>query len=143
MTDTPPTNHSAITSEELREQLEGTREDLGETVDALAAQADIKHQLSERAGQAKAQAREKAAQVGQLVKDRTPEPIRDTAAEAMLQVRQKTADAGQLAREKAPEPVLEMVDQTVQAARANRKPLVGVAAALAVLLLVRGIRRSR
>ncbi|NEE52416.1 DUF3618 domain-containing protein, partial [Streptomyces sp. SID8455] len=46
------------TPEELREQVERTRDELGQTVEALAAKADIKAQAKGKAEAVKAQAAE-------------------------------------------------------------------------------------
>ncbi|KMO96846.1 DUF3618 domain-containing protein [Streptomyces roseus] len=100
-------------SAELRDQVERTRDELGKTVEALAAKADVK-----------AQAKEKAA----LVSD---------------QIREKAGDAAQLVKDKTPDPLLEKADQAATAARANRTPLLLVGAAAVVLLLIRRSRGRR
>jgi len=60
---------------ELREEVAQTRNDLGETVEALAAKADVKARVQESAAEAKAKVRDKAADVGEKLK----EGARDTA----------------------------------------------------------------
>ena len=48
--------------EALRDQIEQTREDLGETVEALSAKADVKGQVREKVDERKAQLRDQQAQ---------------------------------------------------------------------------------
>ena len=90
----------------LREEIEQTRTELGETVEALAAKADIKARLHETAEDAKA-----------LVRERVSEAV--DRAEAAL-----------------PEPAQEAVERTARAVRRNWRPLVAVAGAAVVVLMV-------
>ncbi|MFK4121700.1 DUF3618 domain-containing protein [Streptomyces longwoodensis] len=81
--------------EELRQQVERTRAELGRTVEALAAKADVK-----------ARAREKAAEVGEHAA-RTAGELKAAAARFLHRthdgtpgpVRQRTAQGAQLARD--------------------------------------------
>ncbi|MDX6351469.1 MAG: hypothetical protein QOF84_6259 [Streptomyces sp.] len=66
MTDSRKESGPAPTTQELRERAEATREQLGETVEALAAKADVKARVHDKAAAAKHQMGEKAA------------PVRDT-----------------------------------------------------------------
>jgi dsDNA-specific endonuclease/ATPase MutS2 len=90
----------------LRREIEQTRTELGATVEALAAKADVKARLHESAEDAKAQVREK---VHELV-DR---------AEAAL-----------------PKPARDAVERTARTARQNWRPLVAVTGAAVVALVV-------
>jgi MYXO-CTERM domain-containing protein len=56
-------------TEELRREIERTRAELGETVEALSHKADVKAQAREKADHAKEQARQKA----ELAKTQTRE----------------------------------------------------------------------
>ncbi|MBO1334518.1 DUF3618 domain-containing protein [Streptomyces sp. VRA16 Mangrove soil] len=60
---TPPAHDrpTAAAPEELRAQIERTRADLGDTVEALAAKADVKGRAKDKAAQVKDQVREQAA----------------------------------------------------------------------------------
>ncbi|WP_405786728.1 DUF3618 domain-containing protein [Streptomyces sp. NBC_00029] len=100
-------------AEELRERIEHTRDELGRTVEALAAKADVKAQAREKTAAMKEQATEKAA----LVTGR---------------IRGGVDHAVHLAAEKTPDPVVD---------KARRAALLTVGAALIVFLLVRGNRR--
>ncbi|WP_330289617.1 DUF3618 domain-containing protein [Streptomyces sp. NBC_00576] len=148
-----PGNDTTPSSEELRRRVEATRQGLGETVEALAAKADVKaraqekttavkHQVAEKTAHVGAQLRDKATHAAHAVQDRTPEPVRAKAAAAGGQVRGKAVHVAELARDKAPEPVREKAGQGMRVARANRAPLLAVGAIIA-LLMVRRSRRHR
>ncbi|GAA2941911.1 DUF3618 domain-containing protein [Streptomyces enissocaesilis] len=113
MTVDPQDNGSTPTPEELREQVEGTREKLGQTVEALAAKADVKTQAQQKAVQTK----ERIAQAAAAVADKF--------------------------QEKTPDPVLEKAYQAPESARSNRGLLIAGVAALVVLVLVRRKRKGR
>lgn len=119
-------DETAPSPEELREQVEATREELGETVGALAAKTDVRtrahekttavtHQVAEKTTQVRTQLRDKATHAAHVVHDRTPEPVRERA------------------------------DQGMRTARAHRAPLLAAAGAgaLVALLFVRRFRRHR
>lgn len=59
--------------DEIREQINQTRAELGETVEALAAKADVKAQVKEKVATAKEQAQEKAAAAKDQVQEKTSE----------------------------------------------------------------------
>jgi hypothetical protein len=67
-----------MTAEELHQEIEQTRQRLGETVDELAAKADVKARARAKAAEAKVLTRAKAAEVSgrvrrsQLVQRRWP-----------------------------------------------------------------------
>jgi chromosome segregation ATPase len=60
-----------MTAPEIQQEIERTREHLGETVEELAAKADVKARARVKAGEVKARARDKAAQLSGLVRDKT------------------------------------------------------------------------
>ncbi|MEV0808046.1 DUF3618 domain-containing protein [Micromonospora sp. NPDC050200] len=105
-------------AEALREEIRRTRVELGETMELLAARADVKARLRESAGQAKERMREQAAQ---------------TVARMRGQAAQKADVARAQAHEKG------------GAVRRNPMPwatvAAGAVAAVVVLLIVRGRRR--
>ncbi|MDX2389114.1 MULTISPECIES: DUF3618 domain-containing protein [unclassified Streptomyces] len=142
------TTGGAPTPEELREQITHTRDELGRTVEALAAKADVraqakqktaavKQEASEKAALVTEQIREKAEHAADLVRDKTPDPILEKASRAAAQVRETTARAGQLASEKTPDPILERAGHAATAVRANLTPLLAAGAVLVVFLLIR------
>ena len=141
------------TPEQLREQAEHTRQELGRTMPVLAAKADVKAHAKEQAAEIKAHAAERAALVtgqlwekatrtAQLVKDKTPDPVLDRASHAAAQVRTTAARAGRLAAEKTPDPIREKADHTAILAGANRTPILVAAAGLIAFLLLRRSRRQ-
>ncbi|MDF9810851.1 DUF3618 domain-containing protein [Streptomyces sp. SPB162] len=109
----PHRNESEPTPQELREQMEHTRDELGLTVEALAAKADVRTRVLERAAQAAAQVRDAASRAGRFAANRTPDAVSEKADQAALSV------------------------------RANRTPLIAAAAVLGVYLLVRCGRSNR
>ncbi|QHY94256.1 hypothetical protein SSPS47_03835 [Streptomyces sp. S4.7] len=107
MTGKPDKGADEPTPDELRERIEGTREELGRTVEELAAKADVK-----------AQARQKAA------------AVRGKAAGAARQAQGKGADLLRSARDNTPEPVREQAAQAATAARRNQGVVFAGGAAL-------------
>ncbi|MFB7467804.1 DUF3618 domain-containing protein [Streptomyces sp. NPDC056224] len=124
MSDESRTHIGTPTPEELRELVERSRDELGQTVEALAGKVDIRAQAKEKAAAVREQAAEKTA----LVAGR---------------IRGKTRHAAQLVKDTTPEPVLDKAGQVARAARAHRKPLLVAGVALAVFLLVRRSRGCR
>ncbi|MBT2442970.1 DUF3618 domain-containing protein [Streptomyces sp. ISL-36] len=81
------------TPEQLREEVDVTREELGRTIEALAARADVKARTQEKTAEVKAAARGKAADALARIEgtashalhaaqDRTPPPVRQKAGDA-------------------------------------------------------------
>lgn len=85
----------------VRQDIERTRDDLGDTIEALAAKADIRGRAQERMHATASLAREKAAGVADRVRSATPEPIRGAAGKVTEQARRRpraaAAGAGTLA----------------------------------------------
>ncbi|MGQ5263742.1 DUF3618 domain-containing protein [Micromonospora sp. ZYX-F-536] len=112
------TGNGSGDTEALREEIRRTRVELGETMEALAAKADVKARLKESAGQAKERVREQAAQ---------------TVARVRGQAVRRAEDARAQAHEKS-----ELV-------RRNPVPWAAIAAGavatVVVLMIVRGRRR--
>jgi ElaB/YqjD/DUF883 family membrane-anchored ribosome-binding protein len=102
--------------ETLRQEIAQTRAELGETVQALAAKADVKARLQETADDAKARVRE---------------GLQNAAVEA------KSAAAA------APERAQAMAVRTGRAIRSNPVPFVVAAGAVALVVLFIRWRRSR
>ena len=67
------------TPEEIRRDIEATRGELGDTVEALAAKADVKAQAKDKADEVKAQAKGKADELKQKVSDVTPAGVQEKA----------------------------------------------------------------
>ncbi|MGW0122152.1 DUF3618 domain-containing protein [Streptomyces sp. NPDC003327] len=131
---------TASSPQALRAQVEHTREELGQTVGALAARTDVTARAQEKAAEVKQQAAAKAeelkaqaAHAAAQVREKIPGPVKDKAASAADQARTTAAHAAQLLQDKAPEPVRQKAAEGAQAARDHRKLLL-VAAAGAVLV---------
>ncbi|MGW7095981.1 DUF3618 domain-containing protein [Streptomyces sp. NPDC054874] len=151
MNDASQDNTGTPTPEELREQVDRTRDKLGQTVEALAAKADLRGQAKDKvatvkeraagkAGAASGRMRHLTEQAAQRVKDRTPDAVLEETARVTAQLRERTVRAGQYAAVKAPDPLRERAERAATAVRANRAPLLTGSALLVAFLLV---RRSR
>ncbi|MFC4017829.1 DUF3618 domain-containing protein [Micromonospora sp. GCM10011542] len=116
-------------TEALREEIRRTRVELGETMEALAARADVKARLKESAGQARERMREQAAQ--------TVARLRGQAARRAEVARAQAYEKGELVRAQAHE--------KGELVRRNPAPWAAVAAGavatIVVLMIVRGRRR--
>jgi hypothetical protein len=86
--------------EQLRAEIERTREQLGDTVDQLAAKADLKAQAQAKVAGLTQRARDTADQVRQHAADAAGQ-ARQQAADATGQVRQQAADTAGQARQQA------------------------------------------
>ncbi|MBM0205568.1 DUF3618 domain-containing protein [Micromonospora sp. STR1s_5] len=116
-------------TEALREEIRRTRVELGETMEALAAKADVKARLKESAEQAKERMREQAAQ--------TVVRVRGQAARGAGMARAQAYEKGELVRAQA-------YDKG-ELVRRNPVPwavvAAGAVATVVVLMIVRGRRR--
>ncbi|CAL9344856.1 MULTISPECIES: DUF3618 domain-containing protein [Streptomyces] len=141
MTQPPHDEPTAGSPEELREQVERTRHELGDTVQELADRADVKARarekavaVKEQAGQKaqawRGQAMAKASDVAHAVEEKLPEPVKQKGAAAAQGAKEKAAQAEQVWQDKAPEQV-----------RDHRAALLAGAGALIVAVLL--IRRRR
>lgn len=123
------TGNGTGNTEALREEIRRTRVELGETMELLAAKADVKARLRESAEQAKGRMREQAAL--------TMARVRGQAAQKAGTMRGQAAQKAQVARAQA--------YQRGEAVRRNPMPWAAVAAGavatVVVLLIVRGRRR--
>ncbi|MEU0040441.1 DUF3618 domain-containing protein [Streptomyces sp. NPDC006333] len=149
MTHTPADQHPTPSLAELREQIERTRHELGDTVQALADKTDVKARAQQKTGQLKKQA---VARAGELqvqaskaisqVQDKLPDPIKEKATQATGQARATAAQAGRMWEEKAPASLQQKTAQSAQLAREHRTLLLVAAAGVAVLWLTAHRRKS-
>jgi ElaB/YqjD/DUF883 family membrane-anchored ribosome-binding protein len=114
--DRPARPEPRTDAEELRADIEHTRAELGETVQALAAKADVKARLQETADEAKARVREGL---------------------------QNAAEEARTAAVEAPERAQRLASRTGRAVRRNPVPFVVAAGAAALIVLFVRWRRSR
>jgi ElaB/YqjD/DUF883 family membrane-anchored ribosome-binding protein len=124
----------------LRADIEQTRAELGETVQALAAKADVKARAKEQVEQTKQRVKAQAAEAG--------ERVRGAALTASDRVRQAATTARGTAAEatdRATDRAQDATEQVREQVRRNPVPLsavlIGVAALVGVILIVRGGRR--
>ncbi|MEU8084832.1 DUF3618 domain-containing protein [Micromonospora sp. NPDC049101] len=116
-------------TEALREEIRRTRVELGETMEALAAKADVKARLKESAEQAKERMREQAAQ--------TVARVRGQAVRGVGMARAQAYEKGGLVRAQAYD----------KGGLVRRNPVpwaaiaAGAVATVVVLMIVRGRRR--
>ncbi len=117
--DAPPDN-----VQELTEEIERTRTQLGETVGALAAKADVKARAQEKA----ADARQKVLAVGGQVKDQVTSGIAQAAATVWA---------------RTPEQVQRAAQRAADSARRRRAPLAAAAAGTLLVGWLIARRRRR
>jgi hypothetical protein len=142
--------------EQLRQDIERTREELGETVEALIAKADVKARARERVGEiserlrgATSQAREQAtARVGQAktqIAGRSADAKHAAAGRAVPtdQLQARAAAVGRTVRDLTPGPVQKAAQRAVATASQRRMAVVAAAVGVAVVgfVLVRRWRR--
>ncbi|MFE2533901.1 DUF3618 domain-containing protein [Streptomyces sp. NPDC059371] len=127
MTQTPAERQSAPSPDQLREQIEHTRRDLGQTVQALADRTDVKARVQQKASALREQAvleagelKAQAAKAASQVQGKLPDSVKDKAAQATGQVRATTARVGRMWDEKAPEPLRQKTARSAQPARDHR-----------------------
>lgn len=99
---------TASDAEELREQVERTRHELGRTVEALADKADVKArgrakaaEVKDRAAHTAGEWRHKAAEGAARLRDGLPGTVTEKASRATGQARATAAKAGHVWDEKA------------------------------------------
>jgi len=108
--------------EEIREDIESTREELGDTVAALAGKADVKGQAKDKVEEVKGQAQEKVAGAKQSVMD-------------------KKEDLLGKAKQASPEGAASAAGQVSQKARENPVPMAIAGAFVAGFVVGRALKR--
>jgi ElaB/YqjD/DUF883 family membrane-anchored ribosome-binding protein len=115
--------------QDILDDIDRTREQLGETVEALAAKADVKAQAKQKASEVQTQAKQKAAEVQTQAKQK--------AGEVQAQAKQKATEVTGTARQQAGRVAAKVGE--------HRQPLAIAAAAAAALLVgvlvIRKLRR--
>jgi Protein of unknown function (DUF3618) len=117
----PAAEEGPVDGAELRQEIERTREQLGETVEQLAAKTDVKRRARAKATELAGRARRTAAQA------------RTQAATQVSNVRGQLQAKAAPVREATPEPVRRAVAQGASAAQERRVPL-----AVAAVTLIAG-----
>ena len=140
---------------QLRRDIERTREELGETVEALIAKTDVKARTRERVGeiserlrgkttQAKEQATARVGQARSQIVGRSAEARHAAAGTAVPadQLQARAAAVGRTIRDVTPDPV-QKAAQRAMATAAQRRVLVAAAAVGVAVVGIAVIRRWR
>ncbi|MFG1684228.1 DUF3618 domain-containing protein [Nonomuraea sp. NPDC049269] len=128
--------------DDVRKNIKDTREELGNTVAALADKTDVKGRANDAAEAAKG----KAAEVAEVAKDRAVEMAelaKDKAAVVADVAKDKAAEVADKVRDVTPDQVKDAADKV--ATEARKRPVLAIAAAAGIvaLLLRRIMRRGR
>lgn len=130
----------------LRQEIERTREQLGETVEQLAAKADVKARAQDKASQLTGRLKDKAGQVQRQLADKTTGPrqkVVSVSGPVQDQVRQQAATAAARISKVTPEPVRRATAKAAATARQRRVTLAAAigAGVLAWMVIARWRRR--
>ena len=132
--------------EQLRLEIERTREQLGETVEALVAKTDVKARAREQAEQLSQRLKDTAAQARSQLAGKTAD-VRNaavaTGGPARDQLQARATAVGGAVRGKTPEPVQRAARQVAQRTSAVAAALAALAAAGVVVVGVIVIRQRR
>jgi Protein of unknown function (DUF3618) len=131
--------------EALRAEIKQTRADLGETVQALAAKADVKARAKEQVEQTKQRVRAQAAEATGKVRDAALH-AGDRVRAAAGQAADRAGDAASQAADRAADGAAQVPAADAEISVAGRRLPVallvaGAAAVVGIILLVRGSRR--
>ena len=137
----------ADSPDQLRQEIEQTRAELGDTVEALAAKADVKAQVKDKLDATKEDVKEKvttqAAAVKEKVAGAIPEPVKEKVTSGAAQLNEKVAARTEPLREnlstRIPEPARQAVASVPEPVRS--RPLPAVLSAVGLLFVWRMIRR--
>jgi hypothetical protein len=80
--------------EEIRREIEASRQELGDTVEALAAKADVKSRARERIGQTKESVAQKTEQLRSKARQSSPDGVASTAAQASRKAQENPVPLG-------------------------------------------------
>ncbi|MGX6601113.1 DUF3618 domain-containing protein [Micromonosporaceae bacterium Da 78-11] len=141
MSDSNGTQAAKPSVDELRADIQQTRSELGETVQALAAKADVKARAKDQVEQTKQKVKAQAVEAGEKVRVAAVaagDKVRSVAGQAS----DKVGQASDKVKESSPR---DLAYQAKAQARTSPVPLslvfAGVAAIVGVILIVRGSRR--
>lgn len=146
---------SETTPEQLHEQIEATRMELGYTIHDLAAKADVAdvanrahdtvqsaaHTLRDKAVATAAEAQEAATGIVHQVRDKVPEPVRHTAAAAQAHLADTAASVTRMVQDRTPPRVRTKAERIAATVRLHLPEILMAAAAGAVALGARLRRR--
>lgn len=131
--------------DELRAEIQQTRSELGETVQALAAKADVKARAKDQVEQTKQKVKAQAVEAGEKVRVvavAATDKVRAAAGQASEKVSTVAGQASDKISENSPR---DLAYEAKAQARNSPVPLslvfAGVAAVVGIILIVRGSRR--
>ncbi|WP_461012391.1 DUF3618 domain-containing protein, partial [Streptomyces capparidis] len=119
--------------EELRDDIERTRHDLGQTVEELAAKADVKSRVQHRAAELTSHAKERVARATHLARHN---------GSGAPKAKERLAAAAETLEEKAPQQVTDTVTAAARSGK-GRGAAVAIAAGAAAAAAWPAIRRAR
>ncbi|GGX79365.1 DUF3618 domain-containing protein [Streptomyces minutiscleroticus] len=131
-----PTSTGAKGPDELREQVEGTKDRLGVTAEELAGEADAKTGATDRAADLKG----RAGQAGHAVQDKAGAAGRVVQEKAAV-VQEKAVQAGRTVRENVPDPVRTVATTVAQYALRVPRPVLIAGAGAGALVAAGALRR--
>jgi hypothetical protein len=126
---------SSSSEDEIRQDIERTRAQLGQTVEALAHKVDVPARVKDKVHDTKQTVQVKADQATQHLQESIP-ALQAKAGEMASQGERLIHQA----LEKLPPPVAERIEPLI--AMARQRPLPAAAVAVAVLLVLRRLLRS-
>jgi hypothetical protein len=126
---------SSSPEDEIRQDIERTRAQLGDTVEALAHKADVPARVKDKVHDTQQTVQVKAEQVTQQLLEGT-EPLQAKVGEMASQAERMIHQA----LDKLPPPVAQRIEPLIATAR--QQPLPAAAIAVAVLLVLRRLLRS-
>lgn len=133
--DRPGQAESQRDPRELREEIERTRMEVAETIDALAGRADVRAQGRERVRHATSRAKERLAD--------TTESVRYKGEQLTNRAGEQLGHGQERVREVLPDQAEEWARQATDVARRNKRALAYGAAALLALRGLSRVRRRR
>ncbi|HEV2374023.1 MAG TPA: DUF3618 domain-containing protein [Streptosporangiaceae bacterium] len=131
----------ATDADELTEQIEQARGDLGDTVEALAGKVDIKARAREKAAEVTRRLKSAAVEAGRRTAGRAGD-VRAQTSRAVTPVGKRVTAAGSKVREVTPAPVQRAVATGTERAKRAWVPLAAVTALAAGVVVARRRRTS-
>jgi hypothetical protein len=129
-------------AQQLQEDIERTREQLGDTVEQLAAKADVKARARDKAAELSGRAKSKASQLAGKTRAARQKAI-SAAGTGTDQLQARVAAVATPVWQATPEPVQQAVAKGASTARQRRVPLAAAAVALILgYLVIRQWRRQ-
>ncbi|HEX8761402.1 MAG TPA: DUF3618 domain-containing protein [Pseudonocardiaceae bacterium] len=123
--------------DEIRQDIERTRKQLGDTAEALAHKADVPARVKDKVHDTKQTVQVKAEQATQRLRESTP-ALQAKAAEMTSQAERQMRQA----LDKLPPPVAQRIEPLIATARQRPLPAAAVAV-VALLVLRRLLRRNK